>query len=357
MNADTSNQPRAATLDDLAALNREMSAFVAVGLPLEEGLRQIARDYGGGVGPLAARLAEETAAGKTLDEAIAAQGDALPPVYRAVVLAGLKSGRLAAALEGFAETASRIAALRRIAGQAAVYPLLVAMVAWVMLLAVVCIVIPSYDWLGWNDRFWITSLRMPSSVAWKLAVAAPIALLALAALWWRRSSRWSPREDGTAWLRWIPGARRAKQLSGQANFADLLHLLISCRVPLPEALPLAANATGAASIREPAAELAAALASGRSLVEQRETVRRLPPLIRAALLTNAADGEQRLLPALRYAATIYRERATTWVADFGVMAPIVTTIALGVSVVGLYALLVWQPYFVSLDAISQWNWR
>ena len=93
MTPDAAHQSRATTLDELTALNRELSALVAGGLPLEEGLRQIARDYGGGVSPLAARLAEETAAGKSLDQAIAAQGDALPPVYRAVVRAGLKSGR------------------------------------------------------------------------------------------------------------------------------------------------------------------------------------------------------------------------------------------------------------------------
>jgi type II secretory pathway component PulF len=348
MTSPLTSEPRTATLDDLAALNREISALVASGLPLEEGLRQVACDYRGGVGSLAARLADETAAGKSLDAAIAAQGDALPPIYRAVVLAGLKSGRLAAALEGFAETAARIAALRRTIGHAAVYPLLVIIVAWVTLLGVVCLVIPSYDWLGWNDRFWVTSLRMSSSTAGKLAVAVPIALVSLAILWWRRSSRWQ---------RWIPGARRANQLSGQANFADLLQLLLSCRVTLPEALPLAANACGLAAIRQPAADLAAAIDSGHAPASQRDTIRQLPPLIRAALLSNGPDAQQRFLPALRYAAMVYRERAATWVNDFSVLAPIATTVVVGVGVVGLYTLLVWQPYTVSLDAIAEWNWR
>ena len=166
MTAPASNAPRAATLDDLAALNREMAALVAAGLPLEEGLRQVARDYRGDVGPLAAQLAEGVAAGQSLDAAIAAQGDAFPPIYRAVVLAGLKSGHLAAALEGYAESAARVAALRRTVGQAAVYPLLVVIIAWLMFLATVCLVIPAYDWLGWNDRFWTNSFRPAPSTAW-----------------------------------------------------------------------------------------------------------------------------------------------------------------------------------------------
>lgn len=357
MTAPASNAPRAATLDDLAALNREMAAFVAAGLPLEEGLRQVARDYGGGVGPLAARLAEGVAAGQSLDAAITAQGDAFPPIYRAVVLAGLKSGHLAAALEGYAESAARVAALRRTVGQAAVYPLLVVIIAWLMFLATVCLVVPAYDWLGWSDRFWASSFRPAPSTAWRLAVIVPAAIMTTAVLWWRRSARWSSTEREGSWRRWIPGARRAQQLSGQANFAELLQLLLSCQVPLPDALALAANACGVLSISQPAEELAAGINSGHGLSEQRHAVRRLPPLLRAALLAHGASPEQHLLTALRQAASIYRERAANWVNDVSVTAPVAATVVVGVGVVGLYAVLVWQPYAVSLDAIAQWNWH
>lgn len=355
MTAPASNSPRAATLDDLAALSREMAALVAAGLPLEEGLRQVARDYGGGVGPLAAQLAEGVAAGQSLDAAIAAQGDAFPPIYRAVVLAGLKSGHLASALEGYAESAARVAALRRTVGQAAVYPLLVVIVAWLMFLAVVCLVIPSYDWFEWNDRFWISSFRMSPTTAWRLAIAVPLSLVALALFWWR-SSRWSSRPRAS-WRRYIPGSKRSNELSSQANFAELLQLLLDCRVPLPEALRLASDACGLETIRQPAAALAAAVDAGRALSDERETIRQLPPLVRTPFLSAAPDAQQRLVPALRYAATVYRERATTWVNDFTLFAPIAATVVVGVGIVGLYALLVWQPYAASLDAIAQWNWH
>src|SRR5262245_49676029 len=138
----------AATLDDLATLNRELAALVASGLPLEPGLAQIAHDYHDGAGQLAAHLQADMSGGKSLAEAIAAQGDALPPVYRAVVEAGVRSNNLAAALERYADTAVRVADLRRIAAQAAMYPLLVFIVAWIMLLMVLAVVLPRFDWLG-----------------------------------------------------------------------------------------------------------------------------------------------------------------------------------------------------------------
>lgn len=355
MNANNASPPHAATLDDLAALNREMSALVASGLPLEEGLRQIARDYGGGVGPLAGRLAQETAAGKPLDQAIAAQGESFPKVYQAVVLAGLKSGRLAAALEGFAETASRVAALRRIAGQAALYPLLVAIIAWVLLLSLLQIIGPSYDWLELGDRFWFTHFQLPPHTAEILKLAVPGALIVLAIIWWRASAKATRLGQPRRWLRWIPGARRAEELGSQASFADLLQLLLGCQASFPEALTLAGDASGSAALADSARELAVRLTSGQTLIDQPDALRKLPPLVRTAILTSTTESS--LLASLRRAATVYRERATTWLLDVAVYLPVGATLLLGLIVVGAYGALIMQPYFLTLHELSQWDWR
>src|SRR5688572_14630169 len=98
-----------------------MAALVRAGLPLEEGLAQIEEEFGGRPGDLASRLTDDMAAGRSLGEAIAAQGNALPASYRAIVTAGLRAERLPAALEGYADMAERIAELRRIAAQAGAY--------------------------------------------------------------------------------------------------------------------------------------------------------------------------------------------------------------------------------------------
>lgn len=341
------------TLDDLAALNLEMAALVRSGLPLEQGLAQVAADFGGGTASLAARLRDQTTAGKTLVEAIDAQGDALPPTYRAVVAAGMKSNRLAAALEGFAETAARVSHLRRIAAQAAAYPLLVFIVAWVLLLAMVVVLLPRFDFLEIQRRIWATPLRVLTPVAPWLALIVPGVLIVLAALWWRRSG--SALAAGTApgWLQWIPGVARTRRLGAEATFAELLRLLLSCRVPLVEALPLAGNASGSASLEQSANKLASGLAAGQSLSDQQSAVRVLPPLVRAALL--AGQTPEAMIAGLTRAAETCRERAAAWIGYYSVAAPVVATLLLGGVVVGAYALLVIQPYIVTLDEIAGWR--
>lgn len=355
MSSPSGSQPQRVTLEDLAALNREVSALVRSGLPLEAGLQQVADEFGGGTSRLAARFAEETSAGKTLAEAVAAQGDSLPPVYKAVVDAGLKSGRLAAALEGFAETAARMASLRQIAGQAVIYPVMVVIVAWLMLLLIASIAGQGYESLEIHDRFWINAFRVPSSLAWKLAIAVPIVIVAVALLWWRASATMNSSGRLSRWLRRAPGGRRAALLSGYANFADLLHMLLSCRIPLDEALPLAAHASGASALEAPSSELASQIAAGGSLESQLPALRRLPPLVRTALLTGATEAS--LLAGLQRASHIYRERAAAWIADVTVLLPMAITVALGVGVVGVYALLILHPYFTTLEHLSHWGWN
>lgn len=341
---------RPATLDDLAALNREMAALVRAGLPLEESLGQMAKEYGHG--ELAGRLAREMEGGKSLAEAVAAQGDALPPVYRAVVEAGLKSGRLASALEGFADAAARVADLRRVTAQAAVYPLIVVAMASVMLLAVAALVMPRYDWLELGDRLWIRPLVLSPGTAVKWMVAIPTVILLGTMAWWRRSKAALAESPTSRWTRWVPGAVRAERISGQANFAEMLRLLLTCRVPLDEALPLAAGTSGSAALRESAERLSSQLAAGR-LTGQSDDARRIPPLVRAALMGRVS--EEGLLAALARAADVYRERAAAWVARVSVLTPVAATLLVGTLVVGVYSLLILQPYVAALVEAASWE--
>src|SRR5690554_816023 len=79
-------------LDELAALNDEIVALVRAGLPLEVGLAGAGGDLGGRLGRVSAALAERLQQGEDLASALAAEGDAIPPLYQAVVAAGLRSG-------------------------------------------------------------------------------------------------------------------------------------------------------------------------------------------------------------------------------------------------------------------------
>src|SRR5437879_8141976 len=93
--------PRAPGLsaDDLITLNEEIAGMARAGLPLDQGLAALAREMGAGrLQRVTATLADDLRAGHTLPEALARQGDRVPPFYAGLVAAGVRTGRVSEVL-------------------------------------------------------------------------------------------------------------------------------------------------------------------------------------------------------------------------------------------------------------------
>ena len=305
---------------------------------------------------------------KLIDETLlAAQGESLadvlddpvqrfPPVYRAVVEAGLKAGGLPAALESLATSARRLAETRQIVVAAFVYPLLVVLVAWGFFLLFVTQVAPGMAGLMQDARVPGTALVQilagcgRSVEYWGPAV--PLAVLILASFWWWHAGRASlvePRWSGTlfGWLPWIGPLVR---LSRIATFGEVLALLVENRVPLGEALVLAANASGDPPMLEAARTMAQQIDRGETLQAGSTGSLAFPPLLRWLLAAGGQHGA--LVPALRHAARTYRDRAQHQAALAAVLLPVFVTLLIGGSVTLLYALAIFAPYAAMLKGIS-----
>src|SRR6478672_7043244 len=88
---------RPVTLEQLTALSDEISALARAGVPLDRGLRELAVDMPGRLGKLADQMGRQLEQGQRLDDVVAELGETLPRAYRAVIEAGVSSGRLPAA--------------------------------------------------------------------------------------------------------------------------------------------------------------------------------------------------------------------------------------------------------------------
>ena len=347
----------AITLDELIALNDEIVALVRAGVPLESALAELGTDMPGRLGRIATELAQRASLGQSLPEVLADESAGLPPVYRAVVEAGLRSGRLPAALEALAGSIRRVADTRRGVAAAAVYPLLVLMVAWGLFaffayFSAARMVGPLrafdvggrglYEWLAFCGR---------SAMYW--GPALPLLILVLAAAWWYCSSRAAIAEPRLAgrllgWLPWVGGTMR---LSRTATFAEVLALLVENRVPLDEAIVLAAEASGDRRILPGARQLAAGLRRGEKLDERGPGRKEFPPLL--LWLMSTAGQHTALLPALKHAAETYHRRAQYQAELARVFLPVVLTVVVGGSVALIYALTLFVPYTSMLKALGE----
>jgi general secretion pathway protein F len=336
------------TLDDLIALNDEIAALVRAGVPLETGLAELGGDLPGRLGQFAASLARRTARGESLAQAITGDAGGLPPAYRAVVEAGIRAGRLPAALESVAASARRLSETCRITAVSAIYPLLVILVAWCGLLLFTCALAPRFAamFLAFHvpgQQFFDVLARAGRS-AWYWGPILPAAVLAFIAVGWLVGAEGRRAERLCGWAPWT---RRMLRGWRTATFLEVLALLVENQTPLPEAVVLAAEASGDPRTLRSARQMAAMLQNGQTRPAGGPA---LPPLVNWLLSAAGRDGA--LLPALRHAAAAYHRRARYQSDLLRLLLPVFLTIVVGGGVTALYALTLFIPYSVMLRSLA-----
>jgi type II secretory pathway component PulF len=327
------------TLDELVLLTEEFRALVRAGVPLDVGFRTSGPRLPGRLHRLATALSEELERGSTLDQALKNQGDIAPPAYRMLVTVGARTGRLDELLKRMAEFGEAMRAMQQSLRDALLYPTAVLIVGYVLFIGMLLTLVPQSIaffidlrtpppfWLVWGD--WLRS-TLP---IWGPAI--PVILILLAA-WTRltaRASSWQPVPDVGGIGRWIPGMARAIRETEYSRFAQLLSLLADARIPLPEALPLAAAAISDPRLIRWADEEAARVQSGRPASALGSSP--VPAILQWYIAHGERDGD--LSGSLQQMAKLYRERALMRMARLVAVWPVVLTLGLGLLFIGLYA--------------------
>lgn len=333
-------------LDQLIALNDEIVALVRGGVPLELGLARLGQDQASTLSRISSRLAGRMSGGQSLSEALAAEGSRLPRVYRTVVDAGIRSGRLPAALEAVSRYASALVDLRQKIGLAFLYPLVVVLLAYGLMVVVSADLTQRF--LEVYRAFHITLplvLRIMdqlarSAIYW--AWIPPVVILFML-LWWARtgSTRLLQLRGVARPLGWVPGMKKVSFCFRCANFADLLALLIGHEVPLPEGIVLAADATGDRALQAAARVAAEATRQGKPLAEDLPGIDGLPPYLRWLIVRGDKQGN--LASSLKMAADAYRRRAVDQAEWLKLSFPILACVVIGGGTTLLYALTLFLP--------------
>ncbi len=342
-------------LEQLVALNDEIAALVRCGIPLERGLLDAGRDLPGRLGRITSTLAARMSHGESLGQALEAERRAIPPLYCAIVEAGLRAGRLPAALEGLATYARGYLEARQSIGLALAYPLMVAVLAYFLFLGFVTVIMPRF--LTALDMF---RLPVTAPVRWLGTVGdltpywwpiGPIVFFAVIFAWVRSGKSLQFQGGGWSLIGVIPWLKSLLADYRSANFTQLLALLIEHRVALPEALELAGAASGDSRLMRDTAELSEALKRGdsaKSVFANRAFA--ITPLVRWLLV--AGQSQTALVDSLRNISSTYRRRANYRAERFQVLVPIVLMFVLGTATTLLYGLTLFFPLVNLLNGLS-----
>ena len=337
------------SLNNLIALNDEIAALARAGVPLDRGLTAIGDDMPGRLGRIASSLGRRLESGEDLAVAISHSGSEFPPIYRAVVLAGLRSGRLSVALEGIAKTARCVTEARRVMLVSLAYPFMVMFVASTVFQFTMSKTVPVIQ--STFAEFEVTWPRWYVILTWlseSLLVALPwiwqagVILTLIFFVWMWRAS--------------VLGGRSASRLSTigrilhvgrMATFAETLALLLEQELPLAESLELATESSGDRGLKVAGADLAEAIRRGQP---PSQLPAGFPPLLGWMLMGGGQSGQ--LVAALRRQAANYRRRAAKLNAWLTIYLPLTLSAGFCGLVVGAYVLLAMAPFYFLLYQLS-----
>ena len=275
----------------LALFTRQLATLIQVA-PLEEALRTLSRqserdDVRAILGHVHAGVVE----GRRLSEAMAREPKSFPPLYRAMVSAGEGSGTLPAILERLAAWLERQAAVRGKVLSTLAYPVILAIVAAFVVLALMIFVVPRVV-----EQFQDIGQRLPLLTRivigishflahwwWALLIAAAVLVL----LAGRALKEEGLRLKFDAALLKLPLIGRLIRDLHAARMARTLSTMVAARLPLLEGLRLTTGTVHNRVLRNASAEIAETVRTGGSLSGALRKAGVFPPL----LVYLAASGE------------------------------------------------------------------
>ena len=338
---------------DLALLTRQLATLVAVA-PLEEALRTIgSQSDRAPVRRVVMATHAQVLEGFRLSEAMARQGKAFPPLYRAMVAAGEGTGALPEILERLADLQEREQAVRGKLVAALVYPAALAATAVLVVNALMTFVVPTvveqFDSMGRTLPL-LTRIVIGISefmAGWGLPALGLLAVLAVAFARMLRRPRFRYAVD--ARLLQLPLVGRILRDVHAARLARTLAIMVNSGLPLMEGLIITARTVNNRVLREATETMVAVIREGGSLSSAMKRAAVFPPTL--VYMATSGENSGRLAPMLDRAADyLEREFNTFTSVAMSMLEPLIIVLLGGVVAAIVLAILLPILQFNSLVA-------
>ena len=279
----------------LSLVTRQWSTLLAAGLTIERSLTALVEQTeDDGIKEVLAGVRAEVLAGHTLHAALGRFERVFPPIYRALVNAGEKSGELHTLLARLADYLEATQATRQKILQALLYPLIVVVVAFAVITGLVAYVVPQIVGVFTHSKqslpLLTQGLILVSDVLrvgglWLAAGAAAAVVLVRRAL-----------KNEALRLRWharllrMPLLGRFLRTVDSARFASTMAILVGSGVPLLAALEAGRGVIGNLVLRRSVERAIGLVREGSPLHRALAAERLFPPLLIHLVASGEASG-------------------------------------------------------------------
>ena len=277
---------------DLTLLSRQWATLLSSGLTVEQALaaliEQAEKDS---IRQILAGVRSEILGGHSLRIALDRFPAAFPPIYRASVAAGEKSGELAQVMMQLADYMERHTSLKQKTVQALIYPAIVALVATLVIIGLMTYVVPqvvtvfqqSKQALPALTRLMIATSGLLRQWGWLMLIIIGLGGLGLHYM----LKDQTVRRQWDQWLLRLPLIGRHLRTLDAARFASTLSILAGSGVPLLAALDAGRQVMTRLPLQDAVSAAAEKVREGQSLAGALGKSRAFPPL----LIHMIANGE------------------------------------------------------------------
>ena len=330
---------------ELALFTRQLASLLEAGLPLEQAftalLEQAERPY---VRDLIASIRAEVMGGAPFSDALSRHPRDFAEIYRALVASGEQIGHLARVLSRLADYIERRNALVQKVRLAFLYPAIVTVLAFAIVIFLLTYVVPQIVSVFANTKQKLPLLTVMmlgvSNFVRAYGIYVAVAMIGAFYLWRRALQNPDLKRRWHTWLLTAPIYGKFERSLNTARFASTLAITTGSGVPILHALDTSRDTLSNVAMKELVEQASASVREGVGLARALSAQKHFPPMLIHMIRAGEITGE---LPAMLDRAALSQqadvERRTLTLA--GLLEPLLI-VAMGI-VVLLIVLAVLMP--------------
>lgn len=291
--------PRSVGRNEFILFNEQLASLTKAGIPLEQGLRELARDAGSTrMRDLINRIANELEAGIPIDQAVQKHQKDFPPLYGLILKSGVETGRLSEMLTNLNRHLQVELRTRRIIIESLTYPAVVLGLSALIITGLFLMVIPAFGEVlsdmsdGAASLPYLTHMILIiSRHIWDVWLGLGIALVIVAVFWKSLSATVSGRQAKEKFFRSLPLLGRVFKNGLLARFSECMSVLINAGCTLDDAVELSGRSSSSELLRQDCVMLTAHLKQGYNFLEAGVHCQTIPRLLLYSVQLGAQRNE------------------------------------------------------------------
>ncbi len=285
--------------NEFILFNEQLASLTKAGIPLEQGLRELAHDAGSSkMRSLINDVAHDLEQGLPIDQAIQKRQKDFPPLYGMILKSGVETGRLSEMLTNLNRHLQVELRTKRIIIESLTYPAVVVALAALIVSGLLLLVIPSFGEVlsdmsdGKASLPFLTQFILNlSEHVWEIWLWIGVVIGTMLVFWMSLSTSAGGRRAKERFFRELPMVGRVFKNGLLARFSECMSVLVNAGCTLDAAVELSGQSSSSELLKQDCATLAAQLQQGSNFLEAGMNCKTIPRLFSYSVQLGAQRNE------------------------------------------------------------------